>query len=306
MRGMVEMKKLYGTVTPIVTPLTEKDTVDDESLIRLVDHVIESGMQGLYPCGTTGEMMYLTVEERKHIAEVAVERAAGRVPVFIHTGAWNLKDTIELSRHAEAIGADGIGVVTPAFYHISDRGLVDFYVSVAQSVSEDFPVYLYGIPQNAVNDLNVEVCEKVAGKCPNVVGLKYSYPDFGRIQEFVSVRNRTFSVLAGGDHMYAAVCMAGGDGVVSGCSMVIPEQFAVLWNAIQKKDYDLAMRCQRRANECIRLLTKENTIAAIKVMLKAEGIIRTSMVRRPMDNLAKEQERELLREMERKNLAVVR
>lgn len=111
--------------------------------------------------GTTGEMMYLTVEERKQVAEVTVKEAAGRVPVFVHVGAWNLKDTIELAQHAEKIGADGIGVVTPAFYKLSDQGLVDFYVEVAHSVSEDFPVYMYAIPQNAINDVNAAVAKKL-------------------------------------------------------------------------------------------------------------------------------------------------
>ena len=80
------MQKLYGTVVPIVTPLTEEDTIDVESLKNLVNHVIDGGLQCLYPCGTTGEMMYLTVEERKQVAEVTVKEAAGRVPVFVH--AW--------------------------------------------------------------------------------------------------------------------------------------------------------------------------------------------------------------------------
>ena len=129
------MKKLYGTVVPIITPLTEEDKIDVESLERLVDHVIDGGLQCLYPCGTTGEMMYLTVEERKLVAETTVRHTAGRIPVFVHVGAWNLKDTIELAMHAEEIGADGIGVVTPAFYKLTDRELVDFYVAVADSVS---------------------------------------------------------------------------------------------------------------------------------------------------------------------------
>ena len=87
------MKRLYGTVVPIVTPLTEDDAIDEASLDSLVDYVIEGGLQGLYPCGTTGEMMYLTVQERMQVAERTVKRAAKRVPVFVHVGAWNLKDT---------------------------------------------------------------------------------------------------------------------------------------------------------------------------------------------------------------------
>ena len=291
------MQKLYGTVVPIVTPLTDEDTIDVESLENLVDHVIDGGLQCLYPCGTTGEMMYLTVEERKLVAEVTVRKAAKRVPVFVHVGAWNLKDTIELAQHAEKIGADGIGVVTPAFYKLSDRGLVDFYVAVANSVSKDFPVYMYAIPQNAVNDVNPAVCEEVAKQCPNVVGIKYSFPDFTKLQQFMLVKNQTFSVLVGPDHLFEALCAVGGEGVVSGNAMIIREHYAKLWNAIQKKDYDLATKYQRRTNVLNALMCEINNIAAYKVILKEEGVIKTSNMRRPMENLTPEQEKALLEKM---------
>ena len=291
------MQKLYGTVVPIVTPLTDEDTIDVESLENLVDHVIDGGLQCLYPCGTTGEMMYLTVEERKLVAEVTVRKAAKRVPVFVHVGAWNLKDTIELAQHAEKIGADGIGVVTPAFYKLSDRGLVDFYVAVANSVSKDFPVYMYAIPQNAVNDVNLAVCEEVAKQCPNVVGIKYSFPDFTKLQQFMLVKNQTFSVLVGPDHLFEALCAVGGEGVVSGNAMIIREHYAKLWDAIQKKDYDLATKYQRRTNVLNALMCEINNIAAYKVILKEEGVIKTSNMRRPMENLTSEQEKLLLEKM---------
>ena len=137
----------------MITPLTDDDRIDVGSLEALTDHCIESGMTCLYPCGTTGEMMYLTVEERKITAETVVKHAAGRVPVFVHVGAWNQRDTIEFAQHASAVGADGIGVVTPSFYHVSDDGIIDYFRAVADSVPKEFPVYLYGIKQNAVNDL---------------------------------------------------------------------------------------------------------------------------------------------------------
>ena len=241
--------------------------------------------------------MYLTVEERKLVAEVTVRKAAKRVPVFVHVGAWNLKDTIELAQHAEKIGADGIGVVTPAFYKLSDRGLVDFYVAVANSVSKDFPVYMYAIPQNAVNDVNPAVCEEVAKQCPNVVGIKYSFPDFTNLQQFMLVKNQTFSVLVGPDHLFEALCAVGGEGVVSGNAMIIREHYAKLWDAIQKKDYDLATKYQRRTNVLNALMCEINNIAAYKVILKEEGVIKTSNMRRPMENLTSEQEKLLLEKM---------
>ena len=291
------MQKLFGTVVPIVTPLTEEDTIDVVSLRKLVDHVIDGGLQCLYPCGTTGEMMYLTVEERKLVAEETVKQTAGRVPVFVHVGAWNLKDTIELAQHAEKIGADGIGVVTPAFYKLSDQGLVDFYISVAGSVSSDFPVYMYAIPQNAINDVNADVCEKVAAACPNVLGIKYSYPDFTKLQQFLMVKNQTFSVLVGPDHLFEALCAVGGDGVVSGNAMIVREHYAAIWDAVQKKDYDLATKYQRRTNILNATMCAINNIAAYKVILKEEGVIATTKMRRPMENLTPAQEKDLLARM---------
>lgn len=288
------MKKLFGVVTPLVTPLTEDDKIDVRSLERLTDHCINGGMNCLYPCGTTGEMMYLTLEERKQVAETVVRQTAGRVPVFIHVGAWNQADTIELAKHAVEIGADGIGVVTPVFYMISDEGLIDYYVAVAESVPEDFPIYMYGIKQNAVNDLNKYVCQAVASRCPNVLGVKYSFPDFTRLQELMTINDGKFDVLVGPDHLFEAVCAAGGAGVVAGNSLGVPEHYAALWKAIQAGDYQLAVKIQRRTNMLNSIMCEVNNIAAYKVILKAEGVLDTIKMRRPMENLPAEKEREML------------
>lgn len=291
------MERMKGIVIPLVTPFTDEDKIDVESLKRLVDHCIDGGMTSLYPCGTTGEMMFMSVEERKLVAEVVVKHAAGRIPVYVHVGAWNQADTIELAKHAVEIGAQGIGVVTPAFYTISDRGLVDFYVAVANSVPADFPVYMYGIKQNAINDLNKNVCQQVAEKCPNVMGVKYSFPDMTRLQELMTIRDGEFDVLVGPDHLFEAVCAVGGRGVVSGNAMIVREHYAALWDAIQKKDYDLATKLQRRTNVLNATMCAINNIAAYKVILKNEGVLATTNMRRPMENLTPEQEADLLKKM---------
>lgn len=288
------MKRLKGVVIPLVTPLTGEDKIDVASLERLTDYCIDGGMDCLYPCGTTGEMMYLTVEERKLVAETVVKQAAGRVPVFVQVGAWNQADTIELAKHAVEIHADGIGVVTPVFYAISDRGLVDFYGAVSESVPQDFPIYLYGIKQNAINDLNKNVCEQLAKKYENIIGVKYSFPDMTRLQELMTVNDGEFDVLVGPDHLFEVVCAAGGKGVVSGNAMCLREHYAALWQAIKNKDYELAAKIQRRTNVLNSILCAVNNIAAYKVVLKNEGILSTAKMRRPMENLTREQEKDLL------------
>ena len=175
--------------------------------------------------------------------------------------------------------------------------MVDFYVEVAHSVSEDFPVYMYAIPQNAINDVNATVCEEVAKQCPNVLGIKYSYPDFTKLQQFMMVKDQTFSVLVGPDHLFEAVCAVGGDGVGSGNAMIVREHYVAIWDAVQKKDYDMATKYQRRTNILNATMCEINNIAAYKVILKEEGIIKTTKMRRPMENLTLEQEKALLNRM---------
>lgn len=291
------MKKMYGVVIPIVTPLTEQDTIDVTSLENLTEYLIEKRVDCLYPCGTTGEMVYLTNEERKLVVETVVKKTAGRIPVYAHVGAANTKDTIELAQHAVACGADGIGVVTPWYFQLSPKALVDFYVEVAGSVPADFPVYLYAIPQNAVNDLTADVVEEIAAKCPNVAGIKYSYPDMTKLQQFMTVRGGDFDVLVGPDHLYEAVVAVGGKGVISGNAMIIPEHYAAVREAMAANDWEKATACQRRTNILNGILCAKNNIGCYKVMLKDMGIISTTKMRKPMEEVSAEDAAKLIKTM---------
>ena len=291
------MKELKGTVIPMITPFTDNDTVAVEDVRREVDYLIDAGMDALYPCGTTGEMMYLTAEERKLVAAVTVEQAAGRVPVFVHVGAWSQASTIELAQHAVAIGADGIGVVTPVFFKLSDKALFDFYKAVSDSVPADFPIYLYGIPQCAVNDISPELADKLAKACPNIIGIKYSLGDFTKLQKFTQVNGGRFSVLAGPDHMMAAFMAIGGKGVVSGNAMCVPEHYVALSKAIEEKDSELVKKLQVRTNIFNEILCRNNNIAVYKAVMKDKGIIRSLAMRRPMEALTPEEAEAMMAEL---------
>ena len=186
------MQKLFGTVVPIITPLTEDDKIDVQSLKNLVDHCINNGLQCLYPCGTTGEMYLMSAEQRELVAETVVKTAAGRVTVFIHCGAMTQDETIRLMQHAEKIGADGVGVVTPSYFTVDEKSMIAYYKAVCAAVSEDYPVYAYVIPQLAHNDITADTMEKIAAECKNLIGVKYSYPDMGRLCEYLRVRGGNF------------------------------------------------------------------------------------------------------------------
>lgn len=182
-------------------------------------------------------------------------------------------------------------MVTPSFFKLSDQALFEFYKAVSESVPKDFSIYLYAIPQCAVNDITPELAARIAETCPNVVGIKYSYPNMSRIQQMMTIRDGEFSVLCGPDELFEVTVCAGGDGTVSGNSQCIPEYYAALWKAIQNKDYDLATKLQRKTNVLNDILCEFNNIAHYKAVLKEEKILACSAMRKPMEALTDEQTR---------------
>lgn len=285
------MKKMYGVNTPISCPLTEKGEVDYASLNNLCEYLIEKGVNGLYPNGSTGEMCYLTKDERKKILECVMEVSAGRVQVFSMVGALTTADTVELARHAESVGADGIGVVTPYYFKLDQQELFQYFVDVSNCVSPEFSIYLYGIPQLAVNDITPELAERIAAECPNVVGIKYSYPDMPRLLQFMRVKNGEFSVLAGPDDLFYAHLASGGDGTISGNSNVIPEHYVAIYKAFQEGNYELARKLQEKVNRMITYISGPNNMSRYKVGLKYRGVIKSAAMRRPLREITAQEEK---------------
>ena len=287
------MRLLYGVTVPLVTPLTKERTLDISSLEHLTDFLIEKGIHCLYPGGTTGEMMLMGMEDRKVLAETVVRQTAGRAVVYIQAGAVNQADTITLAKHAVDIGADGIGVVTPVFYKLSDRELVSYYQSVCRSVPSDFPVYLYAIPQCAVNDITPALAEELAETCPNIAGIKYSYPNMSRIQEFMTIRSGSFSVLGGPDELFCATVLTGGAGTVSGNAQVIPEHYVAIWNALERGDIPTAVSLQRKTNQLNQILSNDHNIARYKAALKYRKILSDASTYAPLEPLSEAESRSM-------------
>lgn len=293
------MKKMYGVNTPISCPMTDDGKIDFDSLKSLCCFLIEKGVNGLYPNGSTGEMCYLTKEERKQVLECVLEANAGRVQVFSMVGALTTEDTIELAQHAEKAGADGIGVVTPYYFKLDQDELFEYFRQVAESVSPDFSIYLYGIPQLAVNDITPQLAERIAASCPNVVGIKYSYPDMPRLLQFMDVRGGDFSVLAGPDDLFYALLASGGDGTISGNSNVIPEHFVAIYKAFQEGDYETARKLQAKVNRLIPYISGPNNMSRYKVGLKHRQVIKSAAMRRPLREITPEEEREYIAQIEK-------
>lgn len=265
------MKKLYGITVAMVTPMDETGAVDLAGVAKLTEMLIGKGVHCLYPCGTTGEMLKLTTQERKQIAETVVKTAAGRVTVFIHTGAESPEKTLELSLHAHAIGADGVGIVTPQFFGCSERMMEAYYTGICSQLPADFPVYLYGIPQCAANDITVATAKKLFETLPNVVGMKYSFLDMVRTTAYLDIGNG-FSVLHGSDRHLSSMLILGCDGTVSGVSSACPEPFVKVWNAWQAGNIASVRYWQKACREICDILRCGADMALFKAALKIRGL----------------------------------
>lgn len=290
------MKKMYGVITAMVTPFTEDDQIDVSTLRAYTEYLISKGVHCLYPCGTTGEMLKMSIEERELVAETVINQAAGRVPVFVHCGAMTTKDTVTLCQHACKSGAAGVGVVTPQFFGVNDREMEEFYVTVANSLPEDFSVYIYCIPQCAANDIKPEVIDRIVKRTKNVVGVKYSYADFIRVKNYLLCNNGNFDVVVGPDRLFLPALAMGCVGTVTGCSNCGPEPFVEVYEKFLKGDLEGARKAQEQANELCEITLSGANMAYFKTAMEYNGLPLGHM-RAPALDLTKEEKDALLEKL---------
>lgn len=284
---MQTLTSIRGIICPIVTPLDAQDRIDREAVCRLIDFLLLHGIHAIMPCGTTGEGMMLSLEERKSLCEVAVEHAAGRAPVVAHTGCISTADTIRLTDHAGSAGATAAAVIVPYFYTFDEDSLYNHFVSVAKAVP-GFPIFLYTFPGNAKNDISVTLLKRLRCAVPNIVGIKSSNADLLRFQEYVEVGGEGFTPLFGVDGLMLPALAVGALGQVSGNANPFPELFCALYDAFAAGDIELAREQQQLINQ-VRLVLKDGLHPArLKAALALRGIP-AGRVRPPMRELAPEE-----------------
>ncbi len=269
-----------GLIVPMVTPFTpDGETLNEAALRTLVSFLASSGVDGVIVCGTTGEFALLRDEERRRAVQVAVEAAAGKIPVVAQTGSATTAQAIALTRFAHSAGADAVLVVTPYYYRLSDAALIEHYVRVAEA-AEGTPVFLYNIPGNAGNNLSPAVVAELLERCPNVAGIKDSSGNLIQLAEYIARATRRFSTLEGNDRLILAALANGADGSASGNACVVPEPFVELFHAFWAGDWERARRAQQQADLVAGILGDGN-LALFKGVLKRRGMD-VGPMRRPL------------------------
>src|SRR5271166_4123860 len=216
---------LRGVYPYLVSPLDEAGRVNRTVLARLVDHLIEAGVHGLTPLGSTGEFAYLGTEQRLEIVDVVVQAARGRVPVIAGVAATTTRDGAALARAVMDRGADGVLAILEAYFPIADQGTEDYFRAVAEAAAPG-PVVLYTNPQFQRADLSLPVIRRLS-EVPNIAYIKDASTNTGRLRSILLEVPR-MRVFAASAHIPACVMLLGGVGWMAGPACVIPRQ-SVLW-----------------------------------------------------------------------------
>lgn len=291
MKNEENSKRLYGIVCANITPMTRQGEVDQDSLIRLVDHMAKSGIHGIYPTGTNGEGLLLTPQEQHMITETVIKSNYGRMSAFIQCASMRWEDTMLNVAFACASGADGVGVMTPVFYKTDDATIIEYYHEASLAAAGK-PVYIYNIAKYTNNDISVKAYGEIVDNNSNIMGIKYSNSDILRIQDYLRAsKTRKTEALIGADSLILSALAAGCVGEVSGPACVFPRWYTGVYEAFMKGDLEEALRLQNRIVACSRKIKQVPQIPAIKAMLKMQGIISDDTCRRPLRSLTKEEYR---------------
>ncbi len=266
-----------GTATALITPFRD-GSVDFDALGALLNFQIENGVNALVVLGTTGEAATMTGAERDEVITYSLKVVNGRVPVIIGTGTNNTATTVELSRRAEELGANGVLVVTPFYNKPNQEGLYRHFRTVAESVG--IPVVLYNVPGRTGVNLLPETVLRLAADVPGIVAVKEAsgnqYQCDSLIRRLAVVRP-DFRVYSGNDDQAFHLVCAGGDGVISVLSNVLPAQTSAMMNAALNGDLAEARRLHLQLLPLMKDLFAESNPMPVKYAASALGLCRNEL-----------------------------
>jgi 4-hydroxy-tetrahydrodipicolinate synthase len=272
--------KFHGIITALVTPFSRTGEIEEEALEELVKFQIKSGVNGLFPLGTTGMGPAMEPDERKRVAEVVVDTAGGRVPVIVQVGDSNPKVSLDLARHAESIRADAVASLTPFYYHPGAEAIVEHYRRLAEATT--LPLFVYNIPRNTGNNVDAALLRRLS-EIPNVIGIKDSSRDFSQLLDYLGTVPKNFTVINGTDsYLFSAFC-AGVRAGVSATANPVPELFVQMYNAYKADNVNNGQELQAKIH-ALRDAMSDPPLAPLLEVLKLRGL-RSGFVRPPLRSM---------------------
>lgn len=264
-----------GTAPALVTPFTADNQIDYDALRRLIDTVIEGGVEGLVLLGTTGENPTITGDERRKIVEVAIEYTRKRVPVIIGTGTNDTSDCIRYSKEAAQAGADGLLIVGPYYNKPTHNGYIAHFDAVAQAT--DCPIIAYNVPGRTGSNIKAETMLAIAEQVKTVVAVKEASADLAQISDIIRHRPEGFAVYAGDDELALPIIALGGDGVISVLANVVGHPFTDMVRMCLAGDFVAAKPLHFELLDLMRACFYESNPIPVKTLLSELGLIGADM-----------------------------
>lgn len=230
---------LKGCYVAIITPFNQSGNIDQDSLRKHVNLLVDKGVAGIVPCGTTGESATLSWEEHNAVIDIVINEVNGRVKVIAGAGSNNTAESISAARHAKNSGADAILCITPYYNRPTQEGLYQHYKSIASNV--DIPIVVYNVPGRTGTNLLPETMERLC-ELPSIIAVKEASGNINQISEIHRRCADRLSILSGDDSLTLPILSIGGTGVISVVSNILPEKMCAMIDAFFAGNFSLALQ----------------------------------------------------------------
>lgn len=283
-----------GALTALVTPF-KNNAIDEEAYRSFIEWQISEGINGLVPCGTTGESATLSHAEHERVIEICIDQAKGRVPVLAGSGSNNTAEAISLTRFAQKAGATGALLITPYYNKPTQEGLYQHFSAIARAV--DLPLVPYNVPGRTGCNMLPPVVARLAKEFDNIVGIKEATGDMAQASQVLESCPENFSVLSGDDLTAFPLLALGGKGVISVSSNIIPGQVAAMCKSFMAGNIEEARKLHHKYFPLHKAMFIVSNPIPVKTVLALMGKIGPDMrlPLYPMDNQEKEQLLKILR-----------
>ncbi len=281
-----------GVIPAVLSVFDKEENFDEQGTRELIRHLLSYDIGGLYLTGSTGETFLMDAAERMRQVEIVMEEVGDQVPVVVHVGAMSTRATIQLAKHAEAVGAAGISSVPPFYFKYNPEQIFQYYKDVAESTS--LPMIVYNIPLAGM--MTVDQIIRLS-QIENVKGVKYTGTALYEVQQIKEGCKPGFLVYGGCDELGSSNISLGVDGIIGSFYNVIPDLYAKIWNAVKASDLPTAVALQAKAVHVIFAgIRSGSMMACMKAWLRAAGI-NAGWARRPFSNFTAEEEAALAEEL---------
>jgi len=296
---MADLERIKGSIPPVVTPFRDGD-VDFDAYAGLIDFQVTEGSHGVLVNGTTAEPSTLTIAERNRLVDIAVETANGKVPVVAATGSQSLAETEVLTRHAVKAGVDALLIVTPYYIRPPQRGLIEYYLSLAGQ--HEIPWMIYHIPGRTAVSVTLDTMCELREKSANFVGMKHAVNDLGFVTECFAALGSDFKIFVGLEELSFPMMTIGACGLMNAVGNLRPDALSKMCDAVWQSDLQGGRKLHQRLLELNQAVFYDTNPIPIKYMMKKLGIMPTNEHRLPMVPATLELEKKLDGVLERAGL----